>query len=653
MRKLLLLLTVVTVGLLFIARLLYLQVYNKEANSLFDDTAIRSVYDYPKRGYVYDRHGNLLVANQPSYDVMVIPREVEPLNDETLSEFCQLLKISEEDYHKKLERANNYSPRLPSPFVPQLSKEDYAVLQEKMRKFEGFYIQKRSLRAYQTSIGANVLGDIGEVNQRNISQDAYYKMGDLIGKQGIELSYEDVLRGVKGIKFIQKDRFNKNIGPYKEGRFDTLPQPGKDITITIDSGLQQYGELLMTNKRGGIVAIDPKNGEILALVTGPSYNPNLLVGRERNKNFSRLFLDTISRPTFDRGLQAQYPPGSPFKVINALIGLQEGVVNTRDMVSCRMGYYYGSRKLTGCHHHKSPVDMNDGIAQSCNAYFVNIYRRIIDKYDDAGDAMNKWAAHAKSFGLGNYLGYDLPVGQRGRIPDGDYYDRAYGDNRWGSTYIVSNAIGQGEVEATPIQLANMAAAIGNRGYYYTPHIIKAIEGDTIPSKYTTRKETTIDKQHFEPIIEGMFDVYNKGTAATLRVPGIEICGKTGTAENFVRIDGEKTQLTDHSIFVAFAPKDDPQIAIAVFVENGYWGSRFAGRMASLMIERYIKGTITRTDLEDWILTHSLNDEYAKPYSGEPFKINGETTLQVVDKVQPNQDKDLESNVRIEPSSNQN
>lgn len=653
MRKILLLLTVVTVGLLFIARLLYLQVYNKEAYSLFDDTAIRSVYDYPKRGYVYDRNGNLLVANQPSYDVMVIPREVETLSDATLEEFCSLLKITIEDYHKKLERANNYSPRLPSPFVPQLSKEDYAVLQEKMRKYEGFYIQKRSMRAYQTTIGANVLGDLGEVNQRSISKDQYYKMGDLIGKQGVELSYEKVLRGVKGIKFIQKDRFNKNIGPYKEGRYDTLPQPGKDITITIDSKLQQYGELLMTNKRGGIVAIDPKNGEILALVSGPSYNPNLLVGRERNKNFSRLFLDTISKPTFDRGLQAQYPPGSPFKVINALIALQEGVVDTNDLVSCRMGYYYGSRKLTGCHHHKSPVDMNNGIAQSCNAYFVNIYRRIIDKYEDAGDAMNKWAEHAQSFGLGNYLGYDLPVGQRGRIPNGDYYDRAYGDNRWGSTYIVSNAIGQGEVEATPIQLANMAAAIGNRGYFYTPHIIKAIEGDTIPSKYTTPKYTTIDQAHFEPIIEGMFDVYNKGTAATLRIPGIDICGKTGTAENYVKINGEKTQLTDHSIFVAFAPKDNPQIAIAVFVENGYWGSRFAGRMASLMIEKYIKGEITRTDMEDWILTHSLEHEYEKPYSGEPFKINGETTLQVIDKVRALQDNDLNSSVQIGPNANLN
>jgi len=647
MRKLLLLLTVLLVGLTFIARLFYLQVYKKEAYSLFEDNAIRKVYDYPKRGYVYDRNGELLVANQPSYDVMVIPREVEPLD--TL-EFCSLLKITKEDFKKKYARAKNYSPRLPSVFVPQLSKKDYAVLQEKMRKFDGFYIQKRSLRDYQTSIGANVLGDLGEVSQGIIKKQPYYKMGDLIGKQGIELSYEKVLRGVKGIKFIQKDRHNKNIGPYKEGKFDTLPQPGKDIKITIDSQLQEYGELLMTNKRGGIVAIDPSNGEILAMVTGPSYNPNLLVGRERNKNFSKLFLDTISKPTFDRGLQAQYPPGSPFKVINALIGLQEGVVETSDKVTCRMGYYYGSRKLTGCHHHKSPVDMNSGISQSCNAYFVNVYRRIVDNYDDAGEAMNIWAKHAKSFGLGDFLNNDLSVGRPGRIPDGNYYDRAYGDNRWGSTYIVSNAIGQGEVEATPIQLANMAAAIGNRGYYYTPHIIKEIEGDTIPSKYTKPKYTTIDKRHFEPVVQGMFDVYNKGTAQTLRIPGIDICGKTGTAENFIKIDSVKTQLTDHSIFVAFAPKDNPKIAIAVFVENGYWGSRFAGRMASLMIEKYINGDITRTDMENWILTHSLENEYAKPYSGEPFKINGETTLQVVDKVKPPNDENLNNSINIDPNN---
>jgi len=626
MRKLLLFITVISVGLLFIARLFYLQVYTENTDSLYEDNAIRKVYDYPKRGYVYDRNGKLLVANQPSYDVMVIPREVTALDT---MEFCALLKITKQQFIDTYNKAYHYSPRLPSPFVPQLSKQDYAALQEKMRKFNGFYIQKRSLRDYQTSIGANVLGDLGEVNQRTIENQPYYKMGDLVGKQGIELSYEEILRGVKGIKFIQKDRFNKNIGPYKEGVYDTLPQPGKDITITIDAELQKYGELLMTNKRGGIIAIEPSTGEILAMVTAPSYNPNMLVGRERSRNYTKLHYDSISKPLYDRTLLAQYPPGSPFKVMNALIGLQEGVVDTHDTFACRMGYYYGSQKLTGCHSHRSPLAMNGGISQSCNAYFVNVYRRIIDKYKDSGEGMNVWSNHVKSFGLGEYLGYDLKIGRKGRIPDGDYYDRAYGDNRWGSTYIVSNAIGQGEVETTPIQLANMVAAIGNRGYYYTPHIIKTIEHTVIDTAYTTPKYTTIDKENFEPIVQGMFDVYNEGTAASLRIPGIEICGKTGTAENFMKIDSVKTQLTDHSIFVAFAPKDNPKIAIAVFVENGYWGSRFAGRIASLMIEKHIKGEITRTDMEDWILTHSLEDEYAKPYSGKPFKINREALLQVV------------------------
>jgi penicillin-binding protein 2 len=627
MRQFILLLSIIFVGLTFIVRLFYLQVYKENTLSLYEDNALRKVFDYPKRGFVYDRNGKLLVSNQPSYDVMVIPREVKPFD--TL-EFCGLLKMDKERFLKSLEKARHHSPRLPSVLLAHMSKEDYAVLQEKMRKFEGFYIQKRSLRHYETTIGANVLGDIGEVNNAIIEREPYYKMGDLIGKQGVEISYEKTLRGVKGIKFIQKDRFNRDIGPYKDGIFDTIPEQGKDITITIDAKLQEYGELLMKNKRGGIIAIEPSTGEILTMISAPSYNPNLLVGRDRSKNFTKLYYDTIAKPLYDRSLKAQYPPGSPFKVMNALIGLQEGVVSEQDRFACRMGYYLGSRRLTGCHHHTSPLDMNGGIAQSCNAYFANVYRRIIDKYKDPAEGMNVWSNHVKSFGLGNYLGYDLKIGNKGRIPDGDFYDKWYGKNRWVSTYNISNAIGQGEVEATPIQLANMVAAIGNRGYFYTPHIIKEIDGDTIPSIYTIAKHTTIDKQNFEPIVQGMFDVYNKGTAASLQVKGIEICGKTGTAENFIKIDSVKTQLTDHSIFVAFAPKDKPEIALAVFVENGYWGSRFAGRIASLMIEKYLKGHITRTDLEDWILRHSLEDEYAKPYSGKPFNINSETMPKVID-----------------------
>ena len=628
MRKLLLLTSVILVGLVFIARLFYLQVYNNSAYNIYEDTAILKEFNYPKRGYVYDRNGKLLVANQPSYDVMVIPREVAPMDSITLKEFCQLLKITKEDYTRKLNSATNYSPRLSSPFVQQLSKKDYAVLQEKMRKFEGFYIQKRSLRSYQTTIGANVLGDIGEVNRSIIAKQPYYKMGDLIGKQGVEQTYEDILRGVKGIKFIQKDRFNKNIGPYKDGIYDTLPKPGKDITITIDSKLQAYGELLMTNKRGGIVAIEPGTGEILAMISGPSYNPNLLVGRDRSKNFTILYNDSIAKPLFDRGLQAMYPPGSPFKTLNALVALQEGVVTVEERFSCSMGYRYGNRKM-GCHHHKSPVNMNSGVSQSCNAYFASIYRRIMDKYDTPAEGMDNWSNHIKSFGLGNYLNNDLSVGQPGKIPSAATYDRGYGKNRWYTTFTLSNAIGQGEVLATPIQLANMAAAISNRGYYYTPHIIKEIENDTIPTNFTTPKYTTIDKENFEPVVQGMFDVYNEGTAKSLQVKGIDICGKTGTAENFAIIDSVKTQLTDHSIFVAFAPKDNPKIAIAVFVENGYFGSRFAGRMASLMIEYYLKGEITRKDMESFVLKHSLEHEYQKPYSEEPFGINRQTTLEVI------------------------
>ena len=630
---------IVLVGITFIARLFYLQIYTSKAYNINEDNAIRKVFYYPKRGYVYDRNGTLLVANQPSYDVMVIPREVEPLD--TL-EFCSLLKITKEDFKKKYNRAYTYSPRLPSPFVPQLSKKDYAVLQEKMWKYKGFYIQKRSLRDYQTSIGANVLGYIAEVNQGEIDKDSYYQMGDLIGKQGIEISYEEELRGKKGIKYIQKDRFNRDIGPFQNGKEDIIPTPGKDITVSIDAELQAYGELLMQNKVGGIVAIEPSSGEILSLVSAPSYNPNLLVGRERSKNFTKLYNDSTALPLFDRGLQAMYPPGSPFKTLNALIGLHEGIVSTDDKFSCSMGYRYGNRKM-GCHHHKSPANMNLGIYESCNAYFANVYRRIMDKYNSPAEAMDIWSNHIKSFGLGDYLNNDLSVGQPGKVPTAKTYNRAYGEKKWYTTFTLSNAIGQGEVLATPIQLANMAAAISNRGYYYTPHIVKNIKGETIDSKFITPKQTTIDKQHFEPVVQGMFDVYNKGTAKNLQVKGIDICGKTGTAENF----SHGIQYTDHSIFVAFAPKDNPKIAIAVFVENGYWGSRFAGRIASLMIEKYIKGSISRTDLESWILNHTLEHEYEKPYSIKPFKINGETEILTVNQYKEKKRKEELMNIALQ------
>lgn len=601
------------------ARLFYLQILDDSFEGLSENNAIKVVYDYPQRGFIFDRNGELLVSNQPSYDVMVIPRNLKPFDT---TEFCNILGLTREQLVNRLDKAKIYSPRLPSVVIPQLTKSEYAYLQEKMRKYEGFYIQKRSLRDYYTENGANVLGYITEVNQRIVNENPYYISGDLIGKQGVEGYYEELLRGIKGVKYIQKDRFNRDIGPYKGGIYDTLPKKGKDLTITIDSELQKYGELLMKGKRGGIVAIEPATGEILAMVTAPNYDPAQLVGRKRSENFTRLYYDSIAKPLYDRGLLAEYPPGSPFKTINALIALQEGVVTPQDRFSCQRGYYYGRGRKMGCHDHPSPLSMIPGIANSCNAYFANVYRRIIEKYPTPQEGIDAWANHLRSFGLGDYLGSDLSTGRPGKIPTSEYYDAVYPNHRWYAPATLSNAIGQGEVLMTPIQLANMTAAISNRGWFYTPHILKEIDGNPIKDKeFTKKKYTTIEAKYFEPVIEGMHQVYKTGTAAGVAVPGIEIAGKTGTAENFTKINGKKVQLTDHSIFIAFAPVENPKIALAIFVENGYWGGRYAGRIAGLMIEKYLKGEITRKDMENWILSHSLEDEYAKPQSGEPFKIN--------------------------------
>ena len=621
MRKILLLFIVLITGLLFTSRLFYLQVYDTSAQTSSDNNAIKKKFDYPQRGFIFDRNGNLLVSNQPSYDVMVIPKNVEPID--TL-EFCNLLKITKSEFDEILIKARKYSPRLPSVVIPQFTKEEYAYLSEKMHKYKGFYIQKRALRNYQVTHSANVFGYIAEVNNTIIKKNPYYQMGDLIGKAGIEQEYEEILRGVKGVKYIQTDRFNRVIGPYKEGLYDTLPVNGKDITLTIDERLQKYGEELLVNKRGGIVALEPSTGEILALVTASNYDPGLLVGRERSKNFTKLWYDTISRPLFDRVLQGEYPPGSPFKTLTALIGLQEEVISTQEKIYCYGGYHYGGKKPLACHDHKSPITMVTGIANSCNSYFCTVYRRSIEKYPTPQEGIDNWKKHLESFGLGNYMGYDLPAGKKGLIPTSKFYNKwyQYPKYKWYATATISNAIGQGEVLLTPMQMVNFTATIANRGWYYKPHILKSVKGvDTISSKYTKRYNTTINSKYFEPVVEGMFDVYNEGTAKYIQIPGIEICGKTGTAENFTKIDGKRVQLTDHSIFVAFAPKDNPKIAIAVFVENGYWGSRWAGRIAGLMIEKYLKGEITRKDMEDFVLNGNLEDEYAKPYSGETFKIN--------------------------------
>ncbi len=618
MRKILLSSIIIIIGITFIGRLSYLQIFRFSPNQVMEDPAIKAIYDYPERGYIYDRNGKLLVGNDPAYDVMVIPREVKPLD--TL-EFCNLLGIDKEKFIKSLKKARVYSPRLPSVLVHQLSKEDYGRLQEKMRKYTGFYIQKRSLRYYDTNSGANVLGYISEVNERDLAKNPSYTQGELTGRIGVEKQYEDILRGRKGVQYIQKDRFNRDIGPYKNGSLDTLPEQGKQISLTIDKVLQEYGEQLMVGKRGGIVAIEPATGEILSMISGPTYDPSLLVGRERSKNYSKLHYDTISKPLFDRSISFEKEPGSPFKALNALVALQEEVIVPETTFRCFNGFYVGKTKR-GCHCGGGIRNLNSGIYQSCNAYFSGTFRKIYDKFETTDEGMDVWEKHMRSFGLGGYLGSDIYTGRPGRIPNKAMYDKWYGDNRWVASFIISNSIGQGEVAVTPIQLANMTAAIANRGHYFIPHVIKKIEGKDIEiPKYTTPKHTTIDRKHFEPVIQGMADVYKKGTAKYVQVPDIEIAGKTGTVENFTKIDGVMTQLTDNSVFVAFAPIHNPKIAIAVYIENGYYGGRYAGHIASLMIEKYIKRKITRKDLEKRMLEKTLEHEYAKPYSGKEFKIN--------------------------------
>jgi penicillin-binding protein 2 len=613
MRKVLLPTIIFVVAILLVIRLFYLQVIDDTLKLKSDNNAIKKLYEYPERGYIYDRNGKLLVANQPSYDIMVIPKDVKNIDT---TEFCSLLNITKEDFIKKIEKARVYSPRLPSVFLAQLNKKEYAAFQEMQRIFNGFYIQKRSLRDYQVAFGANVFGFITQVNEGIIAKNKYYNSGDLIGRQGVEESYEDILRGIKGIKYIQKDKYNRDIGSYKEGRFDTIAVQGKDINLTLDAELQKYGEELMINKRGGIVAIEPSTGEILALVTAPSYDPAILVGRQRSKNYTMLYHDSIAKPLYDRGLLAEYTPGSPFKILTGLVALQEGVIDENTSFVCNHGFSYAPGRFMRCHDSGVSV-LHNGIYNSCNTYFASIYMKTINKFSSAPAGVDAWSKHLRSFGLGQFMGYDLPTGKKGSLPTSKTYKKMYPGWGWSSKTIVSNAIGQGEVLMTPIQLANMIATVANRGFYYTPHIIKKIKDGQIDKKFTTKHVTTIDRKYYEPMINGLFDVYNLGTAHGLNVEGIDICGKTGTAENYTKINGKRVKLQDHSIFVAFAPKDNPKIAIAVFVENGYWGSRWAGPITSLMIEKYIKRKITRKDLEKRMLEGSLQAEYNK-YIANPI-----------------------------------
>ncbi len=618
MRDKLLQVLIIVISSILTIQLFNLQVLNKKNSDVSSKASVQKIYNFPERGYLYDRNNKLIVSNQPYYDLLIVPNDVN-INDSI--KIANDLGISVKDFNTKYKKARKFSPLKASIFISSLTKEEYAKIQEKMWKLSGFFVQKNSKRKYNYSTAANLFGYISEVNDYEIKNNSYYKSGEMIGRQGLEKTYESILRGEKGVNYFQKDKFNRIIGKFNDGINDTLPTISKKLKLTLDIDLQTYGDSLMNNKYGSIVAIEPKSGEILALVNSPGYDPNLLVGRERSERYRSLNNDSIGKPLFDRGLQGQYPPGSTFKIINALIGLQENIIKQETTFKCDGGHFYARNSFMKCHTSEPTfTNLNNAVYTSCNTYFAKTYRGIIENYDSPSIGLDKWVNYVKSFGFGNYLGYDHPTGKPGFIPTSAYYNSWY-NNSWKAVTTISNSIGQGEILTTPIQLANFAATIANRGWYITPHFVKEIENDSININYKKINKTLINKEHFEPVIQGMINVVEKGTATNSIIRNIKIAGKTGTAENFIKINGIKKQLTDHSIFIGFAPANDPKIAVCVFIENGYWGSRWAAPISSLIIEKYINGKIERNWLEKYILEGDLSAEYLKPYLTSNFNIN--------------------------------
>ncbi len=583
------------VGLIFLIRLFYVQVIDSHYKLDATNNVLRTVVKYPARGLIYDRHGELLVYNEAAYDLMVVPKAIKEDFDTT--EFCSLLGMSRKEFDQRFNKAKNYSQYKASIFEKEISAKSYAIIQEQLFNYPGFFVQTRTLRSYPKKTAAHMVGYVGEASPKVIKKDNYYKSGDHIGISGIEKHYEKVLRGKRGQEVQMVDVFNRPKGKFQDGAFDTTAVSGSNLKLTIDADLQAYGEKLMQNKKGSIVAIDPSTGEILALISMPTYDPNLLVGRQRSKNYGKLSQDTL-KPLFNRALMAKYPPGSTFKSINALIGLQEGVLTPNTRYSCNRGYRFGGRKM-GCHPHPSPVNLEYSIQTSCNAYYCNVFRSVIDHYPTAEEGYNVWRTYVTNFGLGKKTGIDLPNELSGFVPEPAYYDRYYLKGKWHSTTILSLAIGQGELGFTPMQMANMVAAIANRGYYITPHIAKEINGQLITDFDSTivRNKTGVEAKYFNEVVEAMYKVVEQGTGTSAKIDSLQVCGKTGTVEN--------PHGDDHSTFIAFAPKDNPKIAISVYVENGYWGSRWAAPIAGLLIEEYLRDTITRPLIEQRMLEGNL------------------------------------------------
>jgi penicillin-binding protein 2 len=590
----------VLVGIVFLIKLFFIQVVDGRYKQLADSNAIRAEVDYPVRGLIKDRYGKLIVYNTPEFDLNIIHKEVKDFDS---TRFCEVFSKTPEELRllfKELKARREYSPVKPTIFLTKLSTLDFAKIQDNIDEFPGFYIQARSTRAYTVKAGANAIGYVSEISKARLERDksGIYKQGDYIGQSGIEAYYEEYLRGQRGVRFKLRNVDGVEKGSFKNGELDTLSIPGQDITTTLDLDLQQYGEYLMNGKSGSIIAIEPSSGEVLAMVSGPSYDPNLLTGKNYSSNFVLISNDT-NKPLFNRPLMAQYRPGSIFKIAQAMVALQEGVITPETRIRCiRKGMSGG---IIGCHGDHTNEDLRGAITHSCNPYFYAVLRRMLNKgvsnnpFDDTRIGLEEWNKHIRSFGLGKPLGIDLPNEKGGMVPSPAYYDRAYGGRPWKFSNIYSISIGEGENLVVPLQMANFAATIANKGFYYIPHLVKGIGEEGKPlEKYTERHYTTIDSTYFRIAADAMEEVVTSGTGSYRgRLQDVVVCGKTGSVQNEPR--------PDHSVFIAFAPKENPKIAVSVYVEYSGQGARAAASIASLMIEKYLFGQTKRPHIEEYVL----------------------------------------------------
>ena len=592
----------IVLALALLSRLFYIQLIDNQYSISAKYNVVRTVIDFPSRGTILDRNGKILVQNIPIYDIMVTPRDVKPFDT---AKFCRLIGIDKEGFDKRWKKAVAYSKSLASPFERQIPVQIYASFQEHLFEFPGFTPQLRKVRTYPDSSAAQFLGYTDEVTDRDIQRShGYYQKGDYIGRTGVEKAYEDLLRGQRGVQNLLVDSRGITKGHYLNGLYDTAAVPGKMLKSSLDSRLQKLGEKLMANKVGSIVAIEPSTGEILAFVSSPTYDPNLLTGRDRGNNVAALSNNPYS-PFFIRPIQAYYPPGSSFKPLSALIALQEGIITPQTTYFCNGGYWAGNH-FVACTHHHGVTDLSRGIAGSCNVYFCSVFDKLMNLNGIQNTRSNfiDWKAKVNKFGFGAKLDVDLPHEGKGYVPSEARYDKVFGASKWRSSTFISLAIGQGELEATPLQMANIECIIANHGFYYKPHLIKAIgDKQIIKPEYTQRNDVGIDQKYFEPVIDGMQEVVEHGTAAASKIPGIIMCGKTGTAQN--------PHGKNHSIFVAFAPRENPKIAIAVVVENSGQGAEWAAPIASYIVEKYLRDSITTRPsgkTPEWIMKQNLLPE---------------------------------------------